>query len=163
MQLSRTESSVRFLLSLVCFVGSAVSLMDTGPSLQLVCGALPFIWRTGTATVTAGHPPREGKSNQILRKVKILCWLECSPGAFALRLRRHPQTALRGDKQGNAGSWCSLGLGLLGLGDFLACSPEIAFHLHKLGGIFLLFLQFLLLKFKLLQPLLSFQQLYFQV
>lgn len=46
-------------------------------------------------------------------------------------------------------SWCSLSLGLLGLGDFLACSPEIAFHLHKLGGIFLLFLQFLLLKFKL--------------
>lgn len=43
----------------------------------------------------------------------------------------------------------SLGLGLLGLSHLLACSPEIAFHLHKLWGIFLLFLQFLLLKFKL--------------
>ena len=45
--------------------------------------------------------------------------------------------------------FCSPDLRLLGLSHFLACSSEIAFNLHKLWGIFLLFLQFLLLKFKL--------------
>lgn len=44
---------------------------------------------------------------------------------------------------------CLQGLRLLRLGHFLACSPEIAFNLHKLWGVFLFFLQFLLLKFKL--------------
>lgn len=86
--------------------------------------------------------------------VKILSCLGSLPQDFGPRqaLQRYldmAPTAMVGTHQ-VTGS----GLGLLGLGHLLACSPEIAFHLHKLRGVFLLFLQLLLLQFKLLQLLL---------
>lgn len=81
--------------------------------------------------------------------VKILSCLGSLPQDFGPRrvLQRYldmAPTAMVGTRQ-VTGS----GLGLLGLGHLLACSPEIAFHLHKLRGVFLLFLQLLLLQFKL--------------
>lgn len=82
--------------------------------------------------------------------VKILSCLGSLPQDFGPRrvLQRYldmAPTAMVGTRQVTG----SLGLGLLGLGHLLACSPEIAFHLHKLRGVFLLFLQLLLLQFKL--------------
>lgn len=90
---------------------------------------------------------------------QTFCWLEFSPWASALRLSAEeaPTDIAQCGEVGVHEGLVQSCLGLLGLGDFLACSPEIAFHLYKLWGIFLFFLQFLLLKFKLLQLLLPFQ------
>ena len=96
------------------------------------------------------HPPGwEKNQNQTLLKVTDLCWLGFTPGALALSLGAGEAPAQAFCVLGWVRGLCSLDLRLLGLRHFLACSSEIAFNFHKLWGIFLLFLQFLFLKFKL--------------
>lgn len=69
----------------------------------------------------------------------LICWV-LSLRALAKRSTVEPRQGPCGNRWWGHTRSHSLGLGLLGLGHLLACSPEIAFHLHKLWGIFLLFL-----------------------
>lgn len=130
--------------------------LNTGSLSQLKCWWTSFVWRIGTATVTGSLSTQVvGKPKQILFKGTVLCWLGFSQGIW-------PRGGSAGEAPPHTISVCNgpgarslqPGLRLLGLGHFLACSSEVAFNLHKLGSVFLLFLQFLLLKFKLLQLLL---------
>lgn len=94
------------------------------------------------------------KSNPFENNRSLLAGI--APGALALSLSAGEALAQAFCVLGWVRGVCSLDLRLLGLRHFLACSSEIAFNLHKLWGIFLLFLQFLFLEFKLLQLLLPF-------
>lgn len=128
--------------------------LNTGPW-YLVCWSMSFIWRMGIATI------RDNSSTAMVNQTQSFFDSQNSqlsgfsssglwPKNSAVEVSR------RGSyRDGGTHQVTQPGLGLLGLSHLLACSSEIAFHLHKLWGIFLLFLQFLLLKFKLLQLLLS--------
>lgn len=82
-----------------------------------------------------------GKSNAILfdSQISQLSGFSSS-GLWPKRSTAEPRQGSCRDRWWGHTRSQSLGLGLLGLGHLLACSPEIAFHLHKLWGIFLLFL-----------------------
>lgn len=133
--------------------------LNTGPLSQLKCWWTSFVWRIGTETVTGSLSTQVvGKPKQILFKGTVLCWLGFSQGIWPWGGKRWgappPPPHMISVCTGPGLRSLQPGLRLLGLGHFLACSSEVAFNLHKLGSVFLLFLQFLLLKFKLLQLLL---------
>lgn len=98
------------------------------------------IWRMGMATVRDDSSTTMVNQTQSFLIIKFLiCWV-LSLRALAKRSTAEPRQGPCGDRWWGHTRSHSLGLGLLGLGHLLACSPEIAFHLHKLWGIFLLFL-----------------------
>lgn len=65
---------------------------------------MPLIWRIGAATVKGNLSTQiVGESNQTLFKVKLLCWLELSAGASALRRSAEEaptDTAVCGEERG---------------------------------------------------------------
>ena len=147
MQLSRIYSSVLFLCFLLL---SFKSLWTQVHYPTLSAGQYPLFGEQELQQSQVTHPPGwEKNQNQTLLKITDPCWLGFAPGALALSLSAGEALAQAFCVLGWVRGVRSLDLWLLGLRHFLACSSEIAFNLHKLWGIFLLFLQFLFLEFKL--------------